>query len=296
MSIKEFDAERLRKVINLLDQALYNHQQWYNSLLRSLICKITPDQHDMDVEAHKQCRFGQWYYFEGMKDLKDYPGFQALGEEHMRMHQLSQGLLRTITTGTVITPPEYDNFSNSLERLRLELSTLKRELENYLYNHDPLTGTIARVNMLTFLRDQQELCKREGQTCYLVMMDLDHFKAINDQWGHVVGDHVLKVVAHYIIQLLRPQDRIFRYGGEEFLICLNNIEQTEAYKFLADLQKGLVELDIPHDPVFRITASFGIALLEPYLPVETSVEHADKALLLAKAAGRNCIHIWSISP
>ncbi len=295
MSIEEMNHEKLRKIINLLDQAMYNHQQWYSSLIRSLVCKITPDQHDMNLEAHTQCRFGQWYYSEGGKDFIDHPGFKALGEEHMRMHQLSRSLLSTIDTGMSISPPEYDNFSNSLERLRLELSTLKRELENSLYNRDSLTGAINRVNLLTSLREQQELSKRESQSCCIVMVDIDHFKAVNDLHSHLIGDAVLAAFAHYFMKRMRPQDKLFRYGGEEFLICLSNIDLDTAFERIENLRKGLAEMDILTHPPLRITASFGMAMLDLYSPVELSIERADEALLAAKAANRNCTQIWKPS-
>lgn len=292
MSVQEMNHEKLRKIINLLDQALYNHQQWYSSLIRSLICKITPDQHDMSPEAHTHCRFGQWYYSEGDKDFKDHPGFKALGDEHARMHQLSRNLLSTIETGISISPLEYDNFSNSLERLRLELSTLKRELENALYNRDSLTGAINRVNLLTSLREQQEISKRENQSCCIIMIDLDHFKAVNDLHGHLIGDAVLAAFSHYFLEHLRPQDKLFRYGGEEFLICMNNIDMGTAFERIENLRKGVAEMNILTQPPIRITASFGMTLLDLYSPVELSIEHADKALLTAKAADRNCTKIW----
>lgn len=293
MSMEEMDHEKLRKLIVLLDQALYNHRQWVNGIARSLICKLTPDQHDMLPDAHKQCRFGQWYYSEGNQDFQNNPGFKALGEEHKRMHQLCQNLLNTIYTGTKISPFEYDSFSNALERMRLELSTLKREIENALYNRDSLTGAINRVNLLTYLREQQEISKREGRHCCIIMMDIDHFKAINDHHGHSTGDAVLNAFAHFFMQKLPKQDKLFRYGGEEFLVSINNIDLNAAFERVEKLRKELSETDLMTKPLIRITASFGIALLDPYSPVETSIEHADQALLIAKSTSRNCTQIWT---
>ncbi len=293
MLFQEMDREVLQKIITRLDQALYNHQVWFNTLIRTLICKLPPDQHDMAAEPYKECRFGQWYYSENIKDLNEHPGYKALGEEHIRMHQLAKDLLNTINTGTVISPPDYDNFSNALDRLRLEISTLRRELENLLYNRDPLTGTINRVSMLTLLREQQEIAKRENKPCFVVMMDLDHFKKINDQYGHAAGDTVLAATARHVLQNLRPHDKVFRYGGEEFLICLNNVEANVAFELVESLRKSLVETNVLITPAeVHITASFGLTPLDFYLPVEQSIERSDKALLTAKSAGGNCTKIW----
>ncbi len=293
MSFEQINHEQLQQIISRLDQAHYNHQQWFNALIRTLICKLPPDQHDLSPEAHKECRFGQWCASEAVKDLLEHPGFKSLKEAHQRMHQLAKGLFETINKGTNISPPEYDLFSNALDSLRLEIATLKRELETFLYDRDPLTGAINRVNMLTLLREQQEISKREHQSSYIVMIDLDNFKNINELHGHPAGDTVLSATARYLIQHLRPSDKIFRYGGEEFLICLNNIESNNAFELTESLRKGLAETDLLTTPKIRMTASFGITLLDPYSPVEQSIERSDSALLAAKSAGKNCTKLWT---
>src|SRR3990167_1952470 len=261
MSFEEINHEQLQKIISRLDQPIYNHNQWLNALIRTLICKLAPDQHDLNPEAHKECRFGQWCCSsEVEKDLVGHPGFKSLQEAHRRMHQLAKTLLETINTGIVISPPDYDLFSNALDGLRLEISTLKRELEVFLYNRDPLTGAINRVNMLTLLREQQEASKREYQSCCIVMVDLDHFKNVNDLHGHPVGDALLAGISHYLIKHIRPYDKLFRYGGEEFLICLVNVESNAAFELTENLRKGLSETDVVENPKLRITASFGLTL------------------------------------
>lgn len=292
MAFEQIGHEKLQKTISLLDQALYNHQQWFNALIRTLICKLPPDQHDMSPMAHQQCRFGQWYCSSETEDLKEHPGFKALGEAHSRMHGLARSLLSTIDAGTLISPLDYDNFSNALDGLRLETATLKRELENLLYNRDILTGAINRVNMLTFLREKQESSKRDHQPCHIAMMDLDHFKNVNDTYGHPAGDSVLKAATQSIIQTLRPTDAIFRYGGEEFVIYLHHMDLNAAFQFVEKLRKGLSEIEFSIAPQFHITASFGVAQLDTYIAVEQSIERADKATLAAKAKGGNCTLAW----
>lgn len=293
MSFEQINHEQLQKIISRLDQAIYNHQQWFNALIRTLTCRLPPDQHDLSQEAHKECRFGQWCVSEDAKDLVEHPGFKSLKEAHQRMHQLAKGLLETINKGTNISPSEYDLFSNALDSLRLEIATLKRELETFLYDRDPLTGAINRVNMLTLLREQQEISKREHQSSYIVMIDLDNFKQINELHGHPVGDTVLSETARYLIQHLRPSDKMFRYGGEEFLVCLNTIESNSAFELTENLRKGLAETDLNTQPKVRMTASFGVTLLDPFSPVEQSIERSDKALLTAKSAGKNCTKLWT---
>ncbi|MGJ0514870.1 MAG: diguanylate cyclase [Methylomicrobium sp.] len=285
----------LQEMIAQLEQALFHHQQWHAALIRALICKLPADQHDFTPESHHECRFGQWYYGKVPEKLRNLPGFIALGNEHKRMHQLAAKLLLEAKAGGTVIPFDYDNFSNALDRMRLEISALEFELENVLYNHDPLTGAINRFGILPALREQQDLIKREVLSCCIAMVDLDNFKNINDLYGHIVGDHVLTATVRYFIKHLRPYDKIFRYGGEEFLLLMQHTELASCYDMMERLRNGLASISIDIDkkelPI-HITASFGVVLLDHDTPVETSIDRADKAMYAAKAAGRNCIRIW----
>lgn len=294
MKLYDITREELQGILAQLEQARFNHQQWHAALIRALTCRLQGDQHDISPQAHHECRFGQWYYSKVPEKLRGLAGFVALGKAHKLMHQLASKLLIEAKAGKPISIFDYDNFSNSLDRMRLEMFALERELENVLYNHDSLTGVITRVGILPALREQQELIKRELQSCCIVMMDLDNFKAINDIHGHLAGDCVLTESVHYIIEHLRPYDKVFRYGGEEFLLFMQHTELTSGHDMIERLREGLASMTINFNgkkPI-HITASFGVALLDPDTPVETSIDHADKAMYAAKAAGRNCVRIW----
>jgi diguanylate cyclase (GGDEF)-like protein len=297
MALNEVARDELQSVIAQLKEALYSHQQWHGALIRSLVCHQPSDKHDSSPTAHTECRFGQWYYGQAPEKLRSHPGFVAMGEEHQRMHHMARLLLIAADGVTPISTLDFDNFSNTLERLRLEISALERELEDSLFNHDALTGAITRFGILPTLREQQELVKRHAQLCYIAMIDLDNFKAINDLYGHSAGDRVLAAAVRYLIQHLRPYDKVFRYGGEEFLLCMPYTELAAGLNRIEELNAGLSALDIDielKDPI-RITASFGLAPLAGDVPVETSIDRADKALYMAKVAGRNCVRSWDAS-
>ncbi len=297
MALDEVTRDELQSVIAQLKEALYNHQQWHGALVRALVCKLPPDKRDISPEAHSECRFGQWYYGKTPEKLRKHPGFVAMGEEHRRMHHLAGLLLIAADAGKTISGLDYDNFSNALERLRLEIYALERELEDSLFNRDSLTGAITRYGILPTLREQQELVKRHAQHCCIAMMDLDNFKAVNDLHGHQAGDQVLSAAVHYLIRHLRPYDKVFRYGGEEFLLCMPYSELTAAHDRVNELNKGIasLEIDVGENEPIHIFASFGVTLLDPDLPVGSSIDRADKAMYAAKAAGRNCVRIWDAS-
>lgn len=294
MALHEISREELQNVIAKLEQATYNHQQWYNLLVRTLICRLDGDRHDESAQAHKECRFGQWYYNSAPKELLDHPGFIALGKEHKSMHQAAAKLLLAAKTGQSLAPHDYDNLANLIDRLRLELAGLSRELEELLYNRDPLTDTISRVNLLPILREKHELVKREVETCCIVMLDFDDFKKVNDKYGHSIGDRVLSQTAHYIMKSIRTYDKVFRYGGEEFLICIPAITTEAASEMLERIRKGISEMPIDagkKTPIY-ITVSFGATYLDPNVEVEDSIIQADQALYESKKTGKNKITFW----
>jgi diguanylate cyclase len=297
MAIPNLSDEQMRTALKALEQALYNHDQWAEALYGALICRLQPDQRDMSGEAHRLCRFGQWYYSSGMVELDRHPGFKEIGIEHERMHQYAAGLLRATADGTPISIHDYERFVTTLKRLRLEFETLRHEIAEALYNLDPLTGTPNRVGMLTKLREERELVLRGVHGCAVVMMDLDLFKAVNDQYGHGVGDRVLVDFAHYVTAHLRPYDKVFRYGGEEFLICLPDADLDTGHEIVDRLREELASLPFQADGgrQFHVTVSLGLTLLDPAIPVEQSIDRADKALYAAKAKGRNRVVTWNAS-
>jgi len=288
---------QLQTVLKQLQQAIFNHERWYNDLIRTIICQQPYDHHDVAKDSHRQCRFGQWYYNDTPVEVRNHPAFLAIRKEHQRMHQIAASLLHTAYTKLPISTYDYDNFANTLDHLRLEIHTLKREIEESLYNHDPLTGALNRIGMLTSLRALQELVNRRVQFSCVAIMDLDHFKAVNDNYGHRSGDLVLSATARYIIDNLRPYDKVFRYGGEEFLISMPSTDLQAGQLMIERLREGLGEIVLAQhgSKPIHVTASFGLAVLEPDVGVEDIITRADLALYAAKSAGRNCLRTWDAS-
>jgi diguanylate cyclase (GGDEF)-like protein len=297
MALPNIPSAQLHAALNSLEQAHYNHDQWADAIYSTLVCGLTPDERDLVSDSHHRCRFGHWYYEVGLEILGHHPGFEAIGIEHERMHQHATTLLRSSMDGEKVQIQNYEHFVTARKRLVLETATLQHELDDALYNLDPLTGTTSRIGMLTKLRDQQELVKREVQSCVVAMMDLDHFKSVNDKYGHIAGDKVLIDIAGGVMAHLRPYDKVFRYGGEEFLISLPDTDLQTGHKIIDRLREELGSL--PHEAngnaIFRITVSFGLTLLAPDIPVEQSIDRADKALYVAKETGRNRVVNWDAS-
>jgi diguanylate cyclase (GGDEF)-like protein len=292
MAVQAASDQEMRAAVKALEQALYNHEQWSEALHTTLVCRLAADERDLAADAHRRCRFGEWYYADGIAAFGGHTGFQQIAGAHEEMHHHAAGLLQASAAGRAIAARSYQDFIAAMRRMRLEIATLKREIEDTLYNLDPLTGTPSRIGMLTKLREEQALAGRRLHVCTLAMMDIDHFKAVNDTHGHMVGDKVLSAIARYAMDNLRPYDKVFRYGGEEFLLCLPDSDTAGGREVVERLREGIARLEHRNAGTFHVTVSLGLATLDPELPVEQSIDRADKALYAAKRAGRNRTMIW----
>ncbi len=213
------------------------------------------------------------------------------------MHRSAASLLRASMNGTPISLADHQRLVTAMKRTRLEIQSLKRGIEVSLYNIDVLIGVPGRLEMLTRLREQRELVRRAVHPCCVAMLDIDRFKSINDTYGHPTGDCVLVAIAHYIQVHLRPYDMIFRYGGEEFLLCLPDADIEIGCEICDRLRSEMATLahHVNGGPPFQVTLSVGLAMIEADISVEEAIDHADRALLAAKAAGRNRATVWEPS-
>lgn len=297
MTTPRMSAEQTHATLKALEQALFYHEDWAQALHGALICRLEPDPRDLDPDAHHLCQFGQWYCGHGIAALEQHPDFIEIGVSHEQVHQNAARLLRQSLAGAPIPIADYRSFVAALKRFREAIAIIQHELEDVFANLDPLTGTPNRAGMLGVLREQKELVKRKVHPCCVAMFDLDHFKRVNDKYGHAVGDRVLIAIAQHAMAHLRPYDKIFRYGGEEFVVCLPDADLQVGYDIVDRLREQLAEL--PHTAdgaeTFHVTVSFGLTLLDPDIPVEQSIDRADKALYAAKAGGRNRAVTWDAS-
>ncbi|MGM1327957.1 GGDEF domain-containing protein, partial [Klebsiella michiganensis] len=127
----------------------------------------------------------------------------------------------------------------------------------------------------------------------VAIIDIDHFKEINDSWGHMVGDRAIKHVAELLSDNIRSSDYIFRYGGEEFLLVLVETGAAEAFTILERLRKKISQLafSVGADNEISITASIGYAVHTGHPDYNLLLRDADSALYVAKRDGRNCVKL-----
>lgn len=195
----------------------------------------------------------------------------------------------------VVTVPVMAYLATQIAAMRNRLKAQKRDLAAALdriremATRDELTGLINRRQLLLVLQEYKTLLKRNNLEVWVAMLDLDHFKRVNDTWGHGVGDEVLKGFAHQARTVMRSADVIARWGGEEFLIVMLETPGTNPNVGIERLRASLSEAMISASvPDLRIGFSAGLARCLSTEPIEATIDRADAALYQAKAKGRNC--------
>lgn len=159
-----------------------------------------------------------------------------------------------------------------------------------MMDRDGLTGLLNQGRFIDRLRHEMERCRRTGAELSLVFVDIDHFKSVNDTYGHICGDHVLRTLARVLSIGLRQIDTVGRYGGEEFAVLLHNTAPEAACGPLERIRRNFSQLEFRgKDAPFFVTFSAGIAGSRRYSTTEDLIFAADQNMYRAKAAGRNRI-------
>lgn len=166
----------------------------------------------------------------------------------------------------------------------LRLADLEREVLL-----DPLTGLFNRRYLKTRLDEEISRAERHELALSVLMIDIDHFKGINDTFGHLVGDNVIRQVARVVSEASRPSDTAIRYGGEEMLVVASQTDLRTALAFAERLRAVIADqaIKISAGKTTRVTASFGVSSFEAGDTCATLVERADRAVYAAKRTGRN---------
>ncbi len=178
-----------------------------------------------------------------------------------------------------------------LHRDRVEIS-----YQDKIYSRattDDLTGLHNRQHFLEELEKELYRARRYQRELSILMIDIDHFKDINDTYGHAVGDKVLKELGKILIKKLRKHDIACRYGGEEFVVALPETASNEAHFVAEKLRKYIESYKFSDNDEMKVMVSIGVASFTKKInSVDTLIIHADQALYRSKAAGRNMVTVF----
>jgi len=189
----------------------------------------------------------------------------------------------------------FNRMTNSLYEYTLkilELNITKSQLETAAYT-DPLTNIFNRRYFMTVAALQLERVLISRSAAYILLFDIDHFKRVNDTYGHSAGDETLKSIAARVKEAIRPEDVFARYGGEEFIVFVSDVDKKIMCALAERIRINIRKTPIIFEEVrFTVTASFGIALAAPEHDLDTAIKLADEALYRAKDAGRDNVMFW----
>jgi two-component system, cell cycle response regulator len=216
----------------------------------------------------------------------------------------SKGLKTDIVAGLEPGADDYLTKPFDAEELKARMRTGQRilllegklieasEHMRFQATHDALTSLLNRGVIMDLLGREISRSRRERVPTAIMLCDVDHFKEINDTHGHRIGDEVLREVARRLLASVRSYDYVGRYGGEEFLVILNNCDVLSAPRRAEEMRKAIS--DVPMQTAagpFTVTTSIGVHPTENwgFRSVEILLHEVDNALYAAKAAGRNCV-------
>lgn len=264
------------------------HLDWFVTWHR-LAFIVTQGRAEATLQLMPPPSFIRWYQQAAEALPQEQPVLDRLAVLHDQMHTLARLVLMKAPDGEQITAADYDGVAAKFQGFIGGIRRLERAFAVAASGLDTLTGLRSRVGMVDDVAREIDRFQRTGKPFCLALADIDHFKQVNDNYGHDVGDQVLAATADVISRQIRSFDDAYRLGGEEFLICLKETKLIDANKVIERLRAALEGWPIPlagREPL-RVTASFGLVPVMPDATVEQLVRAADQALYEAKRSGRN---------
>ncbi|UXY09423.1 diguanylate cyclase [Kosakonia sp. ML.JS2a] len=245
-----------------------------------------------DLIPLAKSEFGMWFSHKG-RHLLGNPNMLAnmdtlikQADDHITQ-ALTQSLSPVVESRMAVLQA-IRQLTGQIHRLLTSMFDALVELEN---GKDPLTQLLNRRFIPTIMRREISLALNVRKPFILAMLDIDHFKKINDSYGHSAGDITLKTVATVIYDHFRSSDYVFRYGGEEFMVLLVESDLTQAKIILEALRQKIAALSIEVSPTqhFSVTVSIGFVDFDYHPDYKRLIDKADRALYAAKDHGRNRI-------
>lgn len=188
---------------------------------------------------------------------------------------------------------DYAAITALVHDLAAQMRRIERAFSSAASGIDSLTGIKSRLSLWREMERERARFLRRGDNFCVAICDIDHFKHINDSYGHDTGDRVLSAIADTIIKSLRVFDDVYRMGGEEFLIILKSTDLENGRMAMERLRQDIAALELHalDGDVIRVTASFGISKMHDSVSCEVLLEMADMALYRAKHHGRNRVEL-----
>jgi len=272
-----FDCERQR--VSLLD--------WTRQLFLITREKVIDRE---TVPSLRHSNFGLWLTHKGALMLTGRSELGVLMEFMSVTTELSEKLIESCgQDDEEKTKRLLNQINDEVSRIIWLLGKTAQEIIDVESGRDALTHLFNRRYIDTVLKHETECSLKSRMHYGILYLDIDHFKRLNDQYGHDAGDLVLQQVANVLMQSVRIGDFVFRYGGEEFLIVVTDITADQITRIAEKVRKMIAdyEFKLKNETVLAVTISVGVAFHDGHPDYQRTIRRADEALYLAKDSGRN---------
>ena len=283
-------SSEIENFITELDAAVEAHLNWTRRVMRCAVLHTSPGEDVLDPLAHTLCRFGRWFVSRQSDFEKiSRQNTQQLLTAHQAMHDAIRVICADVLAGRPGQSSNLDVFEQTQAELIELLAKFKTKFLATAARHDHLTGLPLRYGLEEELIQLQKLCQRNKSLLYAVMIDVDHFKRINDTYGHSVGDIALRHLADTLKRNIRPSEPLYRFGGEEFLLLMQTYSPEEtalAAERLINVVRG-ASIMTPQGKPLAMTTTMGLSIVKGDEGLLGVIERADRALYAGKNAGRD---------
>lgn len=281
-----------------LDDAQQAHFEWSQRILRCAVLHTRPHQDMMQPHAHEICLFGQFLAQHQIAfNTINAARAEQLFDVHKRMHDAIRTIAVPISQGQPGSEADLNQFEITQAKMLEHLAYFKTNAIHQYTQIDNLTGLPLRQRLIQDYAALQEQC--EG-AIGLMFIDVDHFKSINDFYGHNIGDQVLQHLVKHTHDQLGGAQSLYRYGGEEFVVMMCDPDKPFGALNLAEqIRKSLNEtpIELSNGDNLQISVTIGIAIAINEEPLLHLIERADHAMYLGKKQGRNqTVHTETINP
>lgn len=287
----ELESEALHRFLADFRRALLMHRKAALNLFFRLQFPMAEEPLYDGVCSVEDLDFVRWLTDPPSETIREHPVYRELIARQERLIRLARQVVDGGATGSPVVG-QYANLLHAMHEFDRVADRLSAGITSSMTDVDELTGLLNRAAMERDLEREQAHALRTGRCFTIAMVDADHFKKVNDDYGHGFGDVVLETLAERFVESIRPRDRVYRYGGEEFLVLLPDTPLDQARSVLERLRQRACGREIS-DGEIAVTqpVSIGAAESAGNEPIPTVIERADAALYRAKQSGRNRVEL-----
>ncbi|TSJ59832.1 diguanylate cyclase [Atlantibacter subterranea] len=286
--ISEIDIELIT-----LNQAIRDHFAWANKLIEFSLFDDRMDNSFTDPKSHEICAFGHWLRLQLTSSEENTAALLAIEATHEIMHDAMREVIHCIGNPRALRE-KLNNYFHAQIHFLEATDRYKTELISLRNCYDTLTGLPLRQLLYKDFSRIANLRHLKGSTFYLSLIDIDYFKAVNDTWGHNVGDIILKELGQLLASNVRMVDRCYRFGGEEFIV----LQECQNYSDFTAVMLRIMNIVRTHDFIIpgkaiKITVTCGTTTVREGDELQAIIDRADKAMYFGKQNGRNQCRLWS---